>query len=77
MRSAMSPTAHLLGQHQSYAEEVIPVIREQKPDAVILVGTPTWSQEIDKAASSPLTFDNVMYTLHFTQAPTKMTCVTA
>lgn len=48
-----------------YAEEVIPVIREQKPDAVILVGTPTWSQEIDKAAASPLTFDNVMYTLHF------------
>lgn len=50
---------------KSYAEEVIPVIRVQKPDAVILVGTPTWSQEIDKAAASPLTFDNVMYTLHF------------
>lgn len=50
---------------KSYAEEVIPMIREQKPDAVILVGTPTWSQEIDKAAASPLTFDNVMYTLHF------------
>lgn len=26
---------------KSYAEEVIPVIRAQKPDAVILVGTPT------------------------------------
>lgn len=50
---------------KSYAEEVIPVIREQKPNAVILIGTPTWSQEIDKAAASPLTFDNVMYTLHF------------
>ena len=50
---------------KSYAEEVIPVIREQKPDAVILVGTPTWSQEIDKSAASPLTFDNIMYTLHF------------
>ena len=50
---------------RSYADEVIPVIREQKPDAVILVGTPTWSQEIDKAAASPLTYDNVMYTLHF------------
>ena len=50
---------------KSYAEEVIPAIREQKPDAVILVGTPTWSQEIDKAAASPLTFDNIMYTLHF------------
>lgn len=50
---------------KSYAEEVIPVIRAQKPDAVILVGTPTWSQEIDKAAASPLDDSNVMYTLHF------------
>lgn len=50
---------------KSYAEEVIPVIRTQKPDAVILVGTPTWSQEIDKAAASPLDDSNVMYTLHF------------
>ena len=50
---------------KSYAEEVIPVIRAQKPDAVILVGTPTWSQEIDKAAASPLDDSNVMYTMHF------------
>lgn len=50
---------------KSYADEVIPVIQEQKPDAVILVGTPTWSQEIDKAAASPLAYDNIMYTLHF------------
>ena len=50
---------------KSYAEEVIPVIRAQKPNAVILVGTPTWSQEIDKAAASPLDDSNVMYTLHF------------
>ena len=50
---------------RAYANEVIPVIREKKPNAVILVGTPTWSQEIDKAAAAPLTYDNVMYTLHF------------
>lgn len=50
---------------KSYAEEVIPVIRAQKPNAVILVGTPTWSQEIDKAAASPLDDSNVLYTLHF------------
>ena len=30
-----------------------------------MVGTPTWSQEIDKAAESPLEDKNVMYTLHF------------
>lgn len=50
---------------KSYANEVIPVIRENDADAVILVGTPTWSQNIDQAAASPLEFDNIMYTLHF------------
>lgn len=50
---------------KSYANEVIPVIRANAPDAVIIVGTPTWSQEIDKALSSPLAYDNIMYALHF------------
>ena len=49
----------------SYANEVIPVIRANDPECVILVGSPTWSQDIDKAAAAPLAFDNVMYTLHF------------
>ena len=48
-----------------YANEVIPVIREHAPGAVVIVGTPTWSQEVDKAAAEPLAFDNVMYALHF------------
>ena len=50
---------------RSYAEEVIPVIRANDEDAVIIVGTPTWSQDIDKAAAAPLEFDNIMYALHF------------
>lgn len=49
----------------TYANEVIPVIRKNSPDSVIIVGTPTWSQEVDKPAAAPLKFDNVMYTLHF------------
>ena len=50
---------------KSYANYVIPSIRKYS-DGVILVGTPTWSQEIDKAASDPLTgYDNIMYTMHF------------
>lgn len=49
----------------SYAQAIIPLIRANDPDAIIVVGTPTWSQEIDKAAAAPLDFDNVMYTLHF------------
>lgn len=51
---------------KSYAEQVIPVIRANAPDAVILVGTPNWSQYVDQAAANPLTgCDNIMYTLHF------------
>ena len=54
------------GEIASYAEEVIPVIREHDPDAVILIGTPNWSQYVDEAAAAPLTESyNVMYTLHF------------
>ncbi len=48
-----------------YAEEVIPVIRAYAPDSVVLVGSGTWSQDVDLAAQSPLSFPNVMYTCHF------------
>ena len=51
---------------KSYALDVIPVIRENDSDAIIIVGTPTWSQEVDKAADDPITgYDNIMYALHF------------
>ncbi|MCI8660732.1 MAG: glycoside hydrolase family 5 protein [Lachnospiraceae bacterium] len=50
---------------KTYAREVIPAIRANDADAVILVGTPTWSQDIDQAAASPLEYDNLLYTLHF------------
>lgn len=50
---------------KSYANEIIPIIRANDPDSVILVGSPTWSQDIDQAMASPLEFGNVMYTLHF------------
>lgn len=48
-----------------YAEEVIPVIRATAPNSIVIVGNPQWSQRPDAAASSPLAFNNVMYTLHF------------
>ena len=57
---------------KSYAEEVIGVIRENDTDAVILVGTPNWSQYVDQAAADPLSgYENVMYTLHFYAATHK------
>ena len=50
---------------RSYANAVIPVIRANSPRSVILVGTPTWSQDVDIAAKSPLSYPNLMYTCHF------------
>lgn len=51
---------------RSYALEVIPVIRKFAPEAIIIVGTPTWSQDVDVAAGHPITeYDNIMYALHF------------
>lgn len=48
-----------------YAQKVIPVIRKNAPDAIIIVGTNIWSQDIEEAAKNPLDFKNVMYTFHF------------
>ncbi|MCC8049283.1 MAG: cellulase family glycosylhydrolase [Clostridiales bacterium] len=51
---------------KTYAAEIIPIIRANDPDAVILVGTPNWSQYVDQAAADPITgYDNIMYTLHY------------
>ncbi|MBS6472596.1 MAG: cellulase family glycosylhydrolase [[Eubacterium] siraeum] len=51
--------------YPNVAEKIIPVIRKNAPNSVIIVGTPTWSQEIDKPLSDPLSYKNVMYAFHF------------
>lgn len=53
------------GKIKPYAETIIPVIRANDPDAIIIVGTPTWSQDIDQALANPLKYNNVMYAVHF------------
>lgn len=53
------------GNIKPYAEKIIPVIRKNAPNSVIIVGTPTWSKEIDKPLSDPLNYKNVMYAFHF------------
>ncbi|TGE23122.1 cellulase family glycosylhydrolase [Hymenobacter metallicola] len=55
-----------------YAEAVAGAIRAIDPDNLIIVGTPTWSQDVDVAASSPITrYSNIAYTLHFYAATHK------
>lgn len=57
---------------KSYAEEVIPIIRKNAKDALIIVGTPNWSQDVDIAAEDPVTgYDNIMYAIHFYAATHK------
>ncbi|RKP53167.1 hypothetical protein D7Z26_15685 [Cohnella endophytica] len=53
------------GQIKPYAQEIIPAIRAIDPDNIIIVGTGNWSQDVDQAADSPLSYSNVMYSVHF------------
>lgn len=52
------------GTVKPYAEKIIPVIRANS-DGIILVGSPTWSQDLHEAAKDPLSGENIMYTCHF------------
>ncbi len=51
----------------SYANAVVPVIRKYT-NAIVIVGTNTWSQEPDEVASHKLSYANTMYTVHFYSA---------
>ena len=53
------------GNVKPYAQRVVSAIRAYAPRSIILVGSPTWSQDIHQAAADPLQGTNLMYTLHF------------
>ncbi|MGC7099623.1 glycoside hydrolase family 5 protein [Amycolatopsis lurida] len=63
---------------KSYAEQMIPVIRAQDPDGVVLVGTHGWASlgisdgrtEAD-IVNNPIKASNFMYTFHFYAASHK------
>lgn len=55
-----------------YAEGVISEIRKIDNDAIIICGTPTWSQDVDIVSQNPIkNYDNIMYSLHFYAATHK------
>lgn len=58
-------------QIKPYAQDVISTIRKNDNDALILVGTNTWSQDVDAVIGNELSDHNVMYTLHFYAATHK------
>jgi endoglucanase len=48
-----------------YHRQVISSIRTHDPDNLVVVGTRSWSQDVDEAAADPLNLPNVAYVLHF------------
>jgi endoglucanase len=48
-----------------YAEKMVATIRANDPEGVILIGSGTWSQDVNLAAAEPLAGKNLMYTFHF------------
>ena len=59
------PTSVTWAQIKPYHEAVVAAIRAVDSDNLIVLGTPTWSQDVDLAAADPLTETNLLYTLHF------------
>jgi len=55
-----------------YSNAVVDVIRAIDEDNLIVVGTPTWSQDVDVATASPLIQTNIAYALHFYAATHKL-----
>jgi uncharacterized protein YjdB len=58
---------------KAYANAIIPIIRANDPTSIIIVGSPTWSSDVDVAANDPIKnpldptklASNVMYSFHF------------
>ena len=48
-----------------YAEQVIPAIRANDPDNLIIVGTRNWSQNVNDVIGHTIQDPNVAYSLHF------------
>lgn len=49
---------------KEYANTIIPTIRKNSPNAIILVGTPNHCVDIKSAINDPLEYENIMYTYH-------------
>ena len=50
---------------KTYSEKIIPIIRKNNPQALIIIGTPEYDQDLQSPINDPLSFSNIMYTLHF------------
>jgi len=58
---------------KQYANQIIPIIRANDPQSVIIVGTPNWALNLMDVVGDELPYDNILYTLHFYAANHKDT----
>lgn len=57
---------HTWGEVKEYSETIIRTIRAIDPHNVILVGSPSWDQDLHLVAADPIVGQrNIMYTMHF------------
>ena len=75
---ANEPNGVTWQQIKNYADQVIPVIRANDPDAVVIVGTRGWSSlgvsngaDENEIVASPVNATNIMYAFHFYAASHK------
>lgn len=54
-----------------YHERIVAAIRAVDPDNLIILGSPSWSQDVDIAARDPVAGINIGYTLHYYAATHK------
>ncbi len=60
------PTEVEYAETKAYAETMLPLIRKNAPQSIVILPTPHWDQDVAKAADDPVTgFTNVMYSLHY------------
>lgn len=50
---------------KQYADSIIPLIRAIDDKNIIIVGTPTWAQDVDDVIGNRVDDQNTMYTVHF------------
>ncbi|HYD42028.1 MAG TPA: glycoside hydrolase family 6 protein [Anaeromyxobacter sp.] len=59
------PTTQSWSQLKAYHTAVISAIRQAGSQNLVVVGSPTWSQDVHTATADPIADPNVAYTLHF------------
>jgi endoglucanase len=60
------PTEVEWAETKAYAEEMVPLIRQYAPQSIVILPSPHWDQDVNKAADDPVVGQtNVMYSLHY------------